>query len=258
MLFVKPFWKLKMEKTERINADVENREIVIAALVGSHNYNLATKNSDKDYKYFVTPTFDDLYEGRVFSTSKQTEMFDYSVHDIRQLGNLIWKANINFLEVLFSKELTVDPVLTPLFENRESLAMMNLPGFANSTYGTYKSKMSNLFKGTEKTKSLVERFGYDTKEACHALRCLLTLERLEKYNSFGDAIWFDESDRWWKVLIDLKSGCYTLEEFYKIVEWKEPSVEKAKLWCYSKGRDNLLRDWLDLEIKNFVGNSLCQ
>ena len=46
------------------------RETVFKALVGSHNYNLADKNSDKDYKVFVLPTFEDLYNGVQYS--KQT------------------------------------------------------------------------------------------------------------------------------------------------------------------------------------------
>lgn len=43
------------------------------AIVGSHNYNLNTDTSDKDYKYFVLPTFDELYCGKFFSRAKQLE-----------------------------------------------------------------------------------------------------------------------------------------------------------------------------------------
>ena len=43
------------------------RKVVFKALVGSHNYNLNDETSDKDYKYFVLPTFDDLYTGKMFS-----------------------------------------------------------------------------------------------------------------------------------------------------------------------------------------------
>ena len=80
------------------------RQVVLKALTGSHNYNLNTPDSDKDYKFFVTPTFDDLYSGNRFSNGKQSDEMDYTVHDIRQLSHLLWKSNPNFIEVLFSQE----------------------------------------------------------------------------------------------------------------------------------------------------------
>ena len=40
-----------------------DRQWLIKALVGSHNYNLNTETSDKDYKVFVLPTFNELYKG---------------------------------------------------------------------------------------------------------------------------------------------------------------------------------------------------
>ena len=40
---------------------IENREIMLKSSVGSVNYNLVTADSDKDYKFFVMPTFDDVY-----------------------------------------------------------------------------------------------------------------------------------------------------------------------------------------------------
>ena len=43
---------------------INGRKIAMKAFVGSHNYNLDTPESDKDYKYFVLPTFGDLYDGK--------------------------------------------------------------------------------------------------------------------------------------------------------------------------------------------------
>ena len=83
----------------------EGRPTVFKALVGSHNYNLNDEQSDKDYKYFVMPTFDDMYAGKMFSTSKVGQVEDYDVHDIRKCIHLWWQANINFIEVLYTSEL---------------------------------------------------------------------------------------------------------------------------------------------------------
>ena len=87
------------------------RKEAFKALVGSHNYNLNTQTSDKDYKVFVLPTFDDLFSGRQFSKATTGEI-DIEYHDIRKLSNLLWKSNINFLEVLFSEELEINTSLT--------------------------------------------------------------------------------------------------------------------------------------------------
>lgn len=75
-------------------------KLFMSALVGSHNYNLNTEHSDLDYKYFVFPTFDDLYYKKEIAKSKTSDYLDYEVHDIRKLSQLWWKANINFIEVL--------------------------------------------------------------------------------------------------------------------------------------------------------------
>lgn len=87
--------------------DFGGRKVVFKALVGSHNYNLNTLESDKDYKVFVLPTFDDLYFNNSFSKSCIGETEDFDVHDIRKCSSLWYKANVNFLEVLFSEKFKV-------------------------------------------------------------------------------------------------------------------------------------------------------
>jgi uncharacterized protein len=203
------------------------RKIVVSALVGSHNYNLNTVNSDEDCKYFVMPTFEDLYHGKVFSTAEQSAEIDYDCHDVRQLGNLIWKANINFIEVLFSKDVWFDDGLAFLFNTPEKWASMNLPAFKNATYGMHLMKMKDLHKGTEKTDVLIEKFGYDTKQACHALRCLFVLEGYWNTRSMAQALWFEGDRR--NTLLSVKAGEFTELGFRTLVEdwhlgfWAEAS-----------------------------------
>ena len=62
---------------------INHRIVVMKALVGSRNYNLNTESSDRDYKYFVLPSFDDLYNGVLFSTGRETPLVDYTIHDVR-------------------------------------------------------------------------------------------------------------------------------------------------------------------------------
>lgn len=220
-----------------------NRLVVVEALTGSHNYNLNTPNSDKDWKYFVLPTFDDLYHGKFFSSAKQSDTRDYDCHDIRQLANLVWKSNINFVEVLFSTQETHAFGLNFLFDRREEWAQMNLPAFRNATYGMYTQKMNNLHKGTEKTKILVEKFGYDTKEACHALRCLYVLEKYSKTQSMEKALWFEEGKKR-DTLLKVKAGGYTESEFLRIVADWHVHVwgELSKNYNDTRGDDKLKKE----------------
>jgi len=229
------------------------RKIVIKALVGSHNYNLNTSLSDKDFKFFVAPTFDDLFDGKMFSNGKQSVDVDFTVHDVRKLGDLLWKANINFIEVLFSQDLEFDPSLSWIFENADNLALMNPSGFARATFGMHLEKMKNLFKGTETTKPLVEKFGFDTKEAMHALRCLLVLERVAKTGSMRDALFFRNNEFERLILLDLKAGNTSLELFnYQVEFWKANFKDEVMNWFDSQSPNLELKEELDNVIKEFV------
>jgi predicted nucleotidyltransferase len=198
--------------------DFEGRQEVIKVIVGSHNYNLNTETSDKDYKFFVAPTFNDLYYSKMFSSGEQSDEFDYTVHDIRQLGNLLWKSNINFIEVLFSISAIHDVGLSALFNENEKWASMNLPAFYSATRGMSFQKMEELKKGTAKTDALIEKFGYDTKQACHALRCLYVLEQYAETRKMAEALRFYGAKR--QILLDVKNGEYTEDAFVSIVqEW---------------------------------------
>ena len=65
--------------------EYNGREVVFKTLVGSHNYGLNRKGSDKDYKVYLAPTFDDLYEGNKFSHQTVSFAVDMDYHDIRKL-----------------------------------------------------------------------------------------------------------------------------------------------------------------------------
>lgn len=236
-----------------MNANFGGRNVVVKALTGSHNYNLNTPSSDRDFKFFVAPTFDDLFNGNMFSNGKQSDDLDFTVHDIRQLSHLVWKANINFVEVLFSTDLWFDERLSWIFENAERLGKMNLPAFGRATLGMMLQKSNNLFKGTEKTKPLVEKFGFDTKEATHALRCMFTLFRVSSGMPMKQALWFEDGEWSRGELLDMKAGRFNLLSFQNLVEefmTKEKSDVMA--WFDAQTPDVELKEELDARVKEFV------
>lgn len=228
--------------------DFGGRKVVIKALVGSHNYNLNCETSDKDYKVFVAPTFDDLYSSNQFSKSYIGENEDYDVHDIRKVNNLWWKANVNFLEVLFSEETKSSTIITnesdfllkKIFSHKNEIAKMNLPYLYNACIGMHITKKNQIDKGTQGTIQLVEKFGMDTKQCLHSFRILDFLVRFAdtNFNDFKKAIWYDYTDQKRKFLLDLKNGCYSKEEYLKIVNDKLLFVEENVKELYMKEKPN--------------------
>lgn len=233
-----------------------DRKVVMKALVGSHNYNLNDKTSDKDYKLFVLPTFDDLYEGKMYSKSVIGEAEDYDIHDIRSMGNLLWKANLNYIEPLFSREIKLDDELHFLTYYRELIARMNLPTLYKACIGTHLTKMKLLSKGTSGTKHLVDKFGYDTKQAMHAYRVLDFLERYvaSGFTSFEKAIRYNEEEG--KELLAIKEGKYSEEDIRKILTYQLEDVRSIENHYINQEPNIELKNQIDLIIKEVVRKGL--
>jgi len=208
--------------------DLGGRKELFRVLTGSHNYNMNTPESDKDYKIFVLPTFDDPYSGKEFSTSHVGETEDYDVHDIRKVSHLWWKSNINFVEVLFSEEGRVNQKLKPrtknildvIFQHKHEIARMNLPYLYDACIGMHLTKKSKVDKGTTGTQHLVDRFGYDTKQAMHSLRVLDFLARFADggFKDFKKSIWYEDGEFTKQGLLDIKGGRFNKESYLNIAE----------------------------------------
>lgn len=192
-----------------INKDEEfgGRTFALKALTGSHNYLLNGENSDRDYKYFVFPTFDDLYHSKYFSTSFNSPELDYTVHDVRKLPELFFKSNLNFLEVLFSSDVECCPSLSFLFHKRNAIAKMNLPALYNACIGMHKQKRYGMTKGeSPQAVESISRFGYDVKQVMHSYRVLDFLHRFagNGFADFGKALRYKNGDG--DYLRQLKTG----------------------------------------------------
>lgn len=242
-----------------------DRVMAFKALVGSHNYNLADENSDKDYKMFVLPTFEDLYKGNMYSKQIIGETEDLDVYDIRKIVNLFYKSNINFIEVLFTNELHVNDALNSaqkdligrLFLMKDDIVRMNLPYLFNACGGMHKQKMSLLHKGTEGTQHLVDKYGYDTKQALHAYRVLDFIVRFADtdFQDFKKAITYNEKER--EFMMEIKHGFFTLESFENFIKfYHEAKFKQLKEKYHSFKPNQELKDKLDNIIMELVKLSL--
>lgn len=197
------------------------RELAFKALVGSKNYNLNTPESDTDYKVFVLPTLKDLFEGNEYKKSKDSEDSDYTLHDVRKLVNVFWKSNVNFIEVLYSSKAEITEVyhikekVNDIFAMRDEIVTMNLPYLYRACKGMYFNKSKMINKGTDKTMHLIDRYGYDTKQAMAAYRIMDFIERFKDtdFKDFTRAMRYDEDER--RNMLKIKNGEYSEDEFRK-------------------------------------------
>ncbi|MGG0794759.1 nucleotidyltransferase domain-containing protein [Brevibacillus laterosporus] len=200
---------------------LNERKTVLKALVGSHNYGLATPESDKDFKVFVLPTFDDLYHGKMYTKDTIGVEEDYDVHDIRKAVNLWWKSNLNFLEVLYSKQLnSYSQEISKIIAMKKEIVRMNLPYLYNACKGMHFEKMKRLNKATEDTENLVEKYGYNTKEALHAYRILDFPVRfaITNFEDFEWAMTYEGTTA--QRMLDIKYGEYNREQYEELVSQK--------------------------------------
>jgi predicted nucleotidyltransferase len=241
-----------------MNVKFCNRNVVIKALVGSHNYNLNTPESDEDFKYFVAPTFDDLYAGKFYSHGNTSDDLDYTVHDIRKLSHLLWKANPNFLGVLFSQKFYGEGSFPEwLIFNRDDLSKMHLRSFGFACLGMHKQKMASLYKGTEKTQKFVDQFGYDTKDAHHALRMLYLAQNIAEGMSMEEAFWFENGTPAREVLMTIKRNEVPLTVFLMLVEqWHKYKFDFVESFYKAQEPNNFVKNELDHRTKEFVKESL--
>lgn len=240
------------------------RATVFQAIVGSHNYNLSTPESDTDYKMFVMPTFDDLYLGKSFNTSKVTPTVDTDVHDVRRLSDLFWKANLNFIEVLYTIN-TKYPFeyynfVTFLKDHRQELVTMNLPYLFNACHGMYCQKMAKLLKGTEGTQHLVDKYGYDTKQALHAYRVLDFIRRFRDCDwNFKEAIRYkDTGVRERDFMLSIKHGEWEYDDFREMISSTCDIAMNYEKYYKEVSPKEEVKAMLDYEIKylvkgNFMG-----
>lgn len=232
-----------------------DRKLCFKALVGSHNYNLQTEESDKDYKIFFYPNFDDLYQGGQYTKAMVSDDEDVEFHDIRKLPNLLYKSNVNFMEVLFSEEYEVydEELFSKLFSLREEISKINLPYFYDACFGMFLRKMKEYHRDKEKD---LTRKTY--KHAMSAYRILDFLERY-RYNSFSSfkrAIQYNFDDPARVLLLNIRKGIYNFMEIEEMIEEKEEKIKLLKDAYKSMEVNVALKEKIELIVKESVKKAL--
>lgn len=205
------------------------RKKAFNSIVGSHNYNLNDENSDKDYKIFLFPTFDDIYENRNITKHTEEAGDDIDFYDIRELPRLLYKSNVNFTETLFSVEKEIFKndgagYIKEVFEMREDIARMNLPYLFDACMGMFNNKVRSMKRGDAKAL----RCGYDPKSAMTAYRILDFLIRYAEvhFESFEDAIRYNPVER--ERMLKIKNGDLEISDLEDEISYMEKDIIQTK------------------------------
>lgn len=200
------------------------RRLLFGMVGGSHNHGLDDENSDVDRKEFYVPTFLDMFHNVKIEDTKISESVDVVVKDIRSLVNLFTRANPDSIEILFSKEFTTneetEEFFNLLYNLRDDIAKMNLPGFISCCLGT----ALNSMKWAAKTDD-------ESRKGKELMRAYRVLDLFLKYygngfTDFGSALSYSGEER--EFMLRIKSGEIPYGEALKLVKGKEKEVLNLK------------------------------
>lgn len=224
------------EHADYVNKTYNNDHVrFFTALQGSQNYGLDDELSDIDTKSLVIPSVSSLIlnKKRVSTTLLVEPTIEHAdVKDMREMFECFRKQNINFLEILFTPYVDVNPKLAEqynaLYDQREAIARLNPYQGMRAMIGHLMEKYYAFDHPYPSIMDKIEKFGYDPKQLHHMIRFKEFLIRfIEKDESYEECLIPKDPDE----LIAIKRGCIPLHEARFI-------REETKLWA-----DRFLEKW---------------
>lgn len=192
-----------MDREERIMKRVQEHydylqslgyEVVCVCLQGSQNYGLDEYSdeymSDIDTKAIVLPPLDDFIAAS--PPVSKVVIMDNNEHaevkDIRVMFEMFKKANISYIELLFTDFKIINPewaeFIEPLFLNKDLISNYSCIQFIKCIYGMALEKRKALCHPYPTIKDKIDKYGYDGKQLHHIARLY---EFLTRFNN-GESI----------------------------------------------------------------------
>lgn len=162
--------------------------IVGIFLQGSQNYNMDDENSDVDTKCLVVPSLNEIVlatqpvsvthcivDGKLVYTEEEKMGAEHcDAKDIRLYWKTLLKANINFVEILFTDFSIVNPMYENLWNEilsmREDIARVNPIAAMRAMLGMVSEKYFALTHRYPSRVEWLDKFGYDPKQLHHLIR----------------------------------------------------------------------------------------
>ena len=223
------------------NIKKDDGELLFAGLYGSQNYGLETKDSDIDIKAIYLLDLNSLIERR--EISRHTEHIVYK--DLYSFIKCLKKPNINFLEILFSDYISINPNyrywVERLLSRREDIARIDEIRLLKSIYGMSESKMK-----------LINRDCDTNKLGKHVYYLMFLHNFVESFfinkKTFKESLASEDIYSREEILSIKKSeevGLYYAKQCYLLLNQKIKYIE-----------ENKLADSTDLEVSTFLDNML--
>ena len=178
---------------EALNDFTEN-QIVGCFLQGSQNYKLDYEDSDVDTKLIVVPNFRDICLNKkpISTTHVRANDEHTDWKDIRLYMETFRKQNLNFLEILFTPYVIINPLYREqwnrLVERREDIARMNPYRAVKSMKGIAAEKYHAMEHRYPSKADIIDKYGYDGKQVSHLIRVDDYLERYIKGESYESCL----------------------------------------------------------------------
>lgn len=246
-----------------------DRWCILSGWRGSIAHNMFIPNSDpnsiddKDVMSICVPPIDYYFGLSEYGSRGTREIkireYDIVVYELKKFISLLEKGNPNVISLLWINPehyLKITPAGKLLIESRQIFSSKRIyhsfTGYAHAQL----YKMTHLaYKGYmgQKRKALVDRFGYDTKNAAHLIRLLrMAIEFLTD----GEFRVFREDA---KELLSIKRGEWTLDEVKKeakiLFNLSKDAFVRSKLPSEPRRADinrlavNVVETFLDVDMK---------
>jgi predicted nucleotidyltransferase len=195
---------LKYHFDNLIAAGYKKEEILGVFVYGSQNYNFAHDGSDVDTKAIILPTWERLVHGPVLSKEHHWENGEHcEVKDIQEFARMLYKQNVNFLEVLYTDYALVNSEFKSLWETnilslRDKIVRYDVNAGVKSICGqalnTIKQAMGMLDSDPVQA----------GKKYANSVRLMIYLKDYQRGAYYKDAITLSGLDK--QILLPYKTG----------------------------------------------------
>ena len=162
--------------------------IVGVFLQGSQNYNMDDVYSDVDTKCLIVPSVDEIVlakqpvsvthcivDGKLVYTEEEKMGAEHcDAKDIRLYWKTLLKANINFVEILFTDHYIINAMYEDFWNEilsmREAIARVNPLAAIKAMMGMVSEKYFALTHRYPSRVEWLDKFGYDPKQLHHLIR----------------------------------------------------------------------------------------
>lgn len=205
----------------------EGREVILEVRAGSHLYGTNTPESDVDIRGIVLPRIEEIIGLDRFEQKEKHGDEDVLYYSLPRYIQLLMKGNPNVIEWLFATPAGYTWVSGPGFDLLENGHRFLSKKFGLAALGYLNGQTKRMHSGGPtgqlgaKRKATVEKYGYDTKNAGHAVRLAREITELFDTGSLN----VRRKDR--DFLIAIRNGSLSLDSAMNIINEETAKAEAA-------------------------------